>query len=138
MPHRRSNPERHDSNEPQEPPQDLAAPLDPLPPGFANQMANLLTIVDRLRAPLVTDTPLIPHSARTAAQIERARAEQREWAAQHSEALEQVRTESGAAARRYFWLGVTATVLVGIVLTLVGWLLSALNAAQFLSHLLHL
>jgi ferric-dicitrate binding protein FerR (iron transport regulator) len=74
---------------------------------------------------------------RAEAEARRATSELRALALQHRDALHQVRRESEAAARRYFWKGVAATVLVGALLAVASWLLNALNAAQVLSALFH-
>jgi hypothetical protein len=58
-------------------------------------------------------------------------------AIQHREELRQLREESDVAARKYFWKGVVAGVVVSALFTLVSWLLSAVNAVQVLSNLLH-
>jgi hypothetical protein len=73
----------------------------------------------------------------------RREAEERALALQQRDTLQQVRQvrqaqqQSEAAARRYFWKGVAATILVGALLTFAGWLLTALNAGQVLSALFH-
>lgn len=64
---------------------------------------------------------------------QRASVEARDLAKLHQVELEALRKESDAAARRYFVYGVA----VGAGFVVVSWLLSALSAAQVLSHLFH-